>query len=113
MKEEEYILKGRVELLFGQFEEAIESFKQVPNSKDAISLMEKAKDRLEKHEIAIERFLEAIKKDKDNIDNYLERGLEYLDCWKRDEACKDFKKASDLGHKGAEELFNKYCLRNQ
>lgn len=60
-------------------------------------------------ELAIQYFTEAINNKNNYIDAYYNRGVGYLKVGKKEDACKDWKKAKELGDKEVEELIQKYC----
>lgn len=62
------------------------------------------------HKLAINILSEGLEKIPDNPDLLFFRGLSYLNTNERQKACKDFKKASALGLKNAEEALKGECM---
>ena len=64
---------------------------------------------LDNYEKAEKDYTKAIKLGDNVPRNYFNRGLSKRLMEDSKGACEDWKKAAELGHKDAEELFNKYC----
>jgi tetratricopeptide (TPR) repeat protein len=58
---------------------------------------------------AIKMFTISLRKRPENMDSYYNRGICYFKQGKREEACKDWNKAKELGDKNIEKLILEHC----
>jgi tetratricopeptide (TPR) repeat protein len=88
-----------------QFETA---YKLNTNSVKSATLLARAYHKSGKVEDAMEYYNIAINSDKDNAEAYLYRGALKIHL-NQSGGCNDIKMAKNIGYKGAEDLYNKYC----
>lgn len=111
-----YLNRGNFYYVLNNFDQAIVDYNKAiemnPDEATAYSYKGDAQYRLQDYQAAKDSYDLAIEKRPDVADNYLKRGMMkvYLKL-ERDDACRDFEKAKELGHVEAEKAIDRFCRK--
>ena len=111
-----YLNRGNFHYLLNGFERAVTDYNMAidlnPHEATAYSYRGDAQYRLQDYHAAMASYSEAIDRRPDIADNYFKRAMMkvYLKL-ERDEACRDFDKALQLGHEEAEKAIERFCRK--
>lgn len=104
--------KGNALFLLKKFNEAEKAYEKVvsisPND-EAYSNLGNIKYMKKDFKSAISYYSTAIEINPKNPDYFFNRGISYYQLGKTENGCSDIKKASEMGHKQAEQTLKKYC----